>query len=157
MCTGNRESRACARDCLYKSRSAKTTRSADVLSVFIQVYTFLVILKVFWTLALNIVIRNFRKSAIWRHCICVSINCMPWELARFCHWLPLGNQRQLLYSWKFLPNSAHWLLRGHMTSNNETLARALQKSMTSEGNRKLLTANVDLRPPLQRGVMNFQL
>ena len=44
-----------------------------------------------------------------------------------------------------------------MTSNNETLARALQKSMTSEGNRKLLTANVDLRPPLQRGVMNFQL
>ena len=27
-----------------------------------------------------------------------------------------------LYSWKFLPLSArsHWLLRGHMTSNNET-------------------------------------
>ena len=27
-----------------------------------------------------------------------------------------------LYSWKFLPNSArsHWLLRGHMTSNNKT-------------------------------------
>ena len=126
-------------------------------------YTFLVILKVVWTLALNIVIRNFWKSAIWTHCICVSIDCMPWELARFCHWLPLGNQRQLLYNWKFLPNSAHWLLLGHVTSNNETVARqnlwagSIAKSMTSEGNGTLLIANVDLRPPLQRGVMNSQL
>ena len=29
--------------------------------------------------------------------------------------------------------------------------------MTSEGNRALLPANVDRRPPLQRGLMNFQL
>ena len=29
------------------------------------------------------------------------------------------------YNWKFLLNSArsHWLLRGHMTSNNETVSR----------------------------------
>ena len=33
----------------------------------------------------------------------------------------------------------------------------LQKSMTSEGNRALSPANVDRRPPLQRGLMNFQL
>ena len=31
--------------------------------------------------------------------------------------------RNILYSWIFLPNSArsHWLLRGHMTSNIETV------------------------------------
>ena len=33
----------------------------------------------------------------------------------------------------------------------------LQKSMTSEGNCALLPANVDRRPPLQRGLMNFRL
>ena len=33
----------------------------------------------------------------------------------------------------------------------------LQKSMTSEGNSALLPANVDRRPPLQRGLMNFRL
>ena len=126
-----------------------------MFSLFSSKCTFfsVVILKVFWTLALNIVIRNFRKFAIWTHCICVSINCVPGELARFCHWLPLGDQRQLLYSWKFLPNSAHWLLRGHMTSNNKSVARqnlwagSIAKSMASEGNGTLL----------QRGVMNFQL
>ena len=28
------------------------------------------------------------------------------------------------YSWKFFPNSTccHWLLQGHMTSNNETVS-----------------------------------
>ena len=31
------------------------------------------------------------------------------------------------------------------------------KFMTSEGNSALLPANVDRRPPLQRGLMNFQL
>ena len=36
-------------------------------------------------------------------------------------------------------------------------AATIAKSVTSEGNSALLTANVDLRPPLQRGVMNFQL
>ena len=31
----------------------------------------------------------------------------------------------LFYNWKFLLNSvrSHWLLRGHMTSNNETVSR----------------------------------
>ena len=34
-------------------------------------------------------------------------------------------QEILLHSWKFLPNSvrSHWLLRGHMTSNNKTVSR----------------------------------
>ena len=33
------------------------------------------------------------------------------------HWL---KQQILLYGWKFPPNMcSHWLLRGHMTSNNE--------------------------------------
>ena len=36
-------------------------------------------------------------------------------------------------------------------------AASIAKSMTSEANGALLTAKVDLRPPLQRGVMNFQL
>ena len=60
----------------------------------------------------------------------------------------LGNKKEQIiyqyqYSWKFLPNNArsHWLLRGHMTSNNETVSRQsfwagkIEKSMTSEGNR----------------------
>ena len=46
----------------------------------------------------------------------------------------------LSYSWKFLPNSAHshWLLQGHVTSNNETVfhqnlgAGNITKSMTSD-------------------------
>ena len=50
-----------------------------------------------------------------------------------------------------------------MTSNNENVSRRnlravnSAKSMTSEGNIALLPANVDPRPPLQRGLMNFQL
>ena len=75
------------------------------------------------------------------------------------------NQLWLLYSWKFLPNSArsHWLLRGHMTSNNETVscqnlwAGNIAKSITSEGSSALLPANVYRWSPLQRGFMNFQL
>ena len=36
-----------------------------------------------------------------------------------------GKQGVLLRSWKFFHNSArsHWFLRGHMTSNNETVSR----------------------------------
>ena len=76
-----------------------------------------------------------------------------------------GNITLLLYSWKFFPNSArsHWVLRGHMTSNNETVSRQnlwagnITKTMTSEGKSALLPASVDRRPPLQRGLMNFQL
>ena len=73
-----------------------------------------------------------------------------------------GKYCWLLYSWKFFPSSAcfHWLLRGHMTSNNETVSRHnlwagnIAKSMTSEGKSALLPANVDARPPPQRGLMN---
>ena len=88
------------------------------------------------------------------------------HLASFWRWgfLEPGSGL-LLYGWKYLLNSArsHWLLRGHMTSNNETVSRQnlwasnIAKCMTSEGNSALLPANVDQRPPLQRGLMNFQL
>ena len=71
----------------------------------------------------------------------------------------------LLSSWILFPNSArsHWLLRGHMTSNNETVSRQnlwadnIAKSMAFEGNSALLLAHVDRRPPFKRGFMNFQL
>ena len=57
----------------------------------------------------------------------------------------------LLFCWKFLPNStySHWLLQGHMISNNETVsgknlwAGNIAKSMTPEGNSTLLPVNVD--------------
>ena len=56
----------------------------------------------------------------------------------------------------FFPNSmhSHWLLQGHMTSNNKTFSHQSlwagnsAKSMTSEGNSAVLPANVDCRPPL---------
>ena len=65
----------------------------------------------------------------------------------------------------FFPKSAgsHWLFQSHVTSNNETVscpdlsAGNIAKSMTSEGNSTLLPMNVDRRPLLQRGLMNFQL
>ena len=61
----------------------------------------------------------------------------------------LGNKKEQIiyqYHWKFLPSNmrSHWLLRGHMTSNNETVSRQnlwagkIEKSMTSEGNRASL-------------------
>ena len=67
----------------------------------------------------------------------------------------------LLYSWNFFPNSArsHWLIPGHMISNNETVSHQnlwagnIAKSMTSEGNSALEPVNVDRRPQLQRGLM----
>ena len=58
---------------------------------------------------------------------------------------------------------SHWLLRGHMTSNNETVSRQnlsagnLAKSMTPKANSALLPVNVTQRPLLQQGLMNFQL
>ena len=58
--------------------------------------------------------------------------------------------------WNFFPNSArsHWLLRGHMTSDNETVSR--QKSLSGQhckiydvrGQQCTVPANVDRRPPL---------
>ena len=59
----------------------------------------------------------------------------------------------LLYSWRFSRYSApiHWLVHGHMTSNNETVSRQMpladniEKTMTSNGTqftvtREMLTA-----------------
>ena len=61
---------------------------------------------------------------------------------------PVGILNSCCYIADFSPNSArsHWLLRGHMTSNNKTVSR--QKSLS----RQLLPANVDRRPPLLLGV-----
>ena len=68
------------------------------------------------------------------------------------------------YSGNFFPNSArsHWLLRGHMTSTMKlfpanSLSEQHCKNLSSGGNSALLPENVDRRPPLQRGLMNFQL
>ena len=55
---------------------------------------------------------------------------------------------ELLYSWYFFRFSApiHWLVHGHMTSNNETVSRQMSwagniaKTMTSSGNSSLLPA-----------------
>ena len=69
---------------------------------------------------------------------------------------------------------SHWLLLGHMTSNNERAffkiseqaklqknnykkRNNIVKSMTSKSKSALLPANVDWWPFLQRGLMNFQL
>ena len=63
------------------------------------------------------------------------------------------NKWKLLYSWRFSHYSApiHWLVHGHMTSNNETVSRQMPwagniaKTMTSNGKQfavtcKMLTA-----------------
>ena len=50
-----------------------------------------------------------------------------------------------------------------MTSNNKTVsfqivrANSIAISVTSEGNSALFPADVDRQPPLQRGLMIFQL
>ena len=64
-----------------------------------------------------------------------------------------GKQILLLYSWRFSHYSVpfHWLVHGHMTSNNETVSRQMPwagniaKTMTSNGKqftvtREMLTA-----------------
>ena len=64
-----------------------------------------------------------------------------------------GKQNSLLYSWHFSSYSMpiYWLVRGHMTSNNETVSRLMPragniaKTMTSNGKqftvtREMLTA-----------------
>ena len=72
----------------------------------------------------------------------------------------------LFLAWNFFPNRArsHWLLWGHLTSNNEsTVSRQnlwagnVAKSLTSEGNSALLPTNVYPRLLLQWDLMNFQL
>ena len=65
---------------------------------------------------------------------------------------------EIVISWKIVPNtSSHWLLPGHMTSNNETAswqnlwAGNIAKSMMSEADSALQPTNVDRQPPLQQG------
>ena len=56
-------------------------------------------------------------------------------------------QSLLLYSWRFSRYSApiHWLVHGHMTSNNETVSRQMPgagniaKTMTSNGKQFIVT------------------
>ena len=58
---------------------------------------------------------------------------------------------EIVISWKIFPNTcSHWLLLGHMTSNNETAFRQnLWVGMMSEGNSALQPMNVDQQPLLQ--------
>ena len=61
--------------------------------------------------------------------------------------LPPCNILYLLYSWRFSRYSAsfHWLVHGHMTSNNETVSRQMPragniaKTMTSNGKQFTVT------------------
>ena len=77
---------------------------------------------------------------------------------------PAVTHLSLCYTWKF-PNSAcyHWLLQGHMKSNNETVSCQnlgvgnIAKSMKSEGNSTLLPANVDQWLLSQLGLVDLQL
>ena len=74
---------------------------------------------------------------------------------------------KVLYSWNFFSYSAHshWLLRGHIASNNElncfppkSLSGQRCKIYDVRVNSALLLANVDRRLLLQRGLKNvFQL
>ena len=63
-------------------------------------------------------------------------------------WWPVNEQDFiLLYSWRFSRYSAyfHWLVHGHMTSNNETVSRQMPwagniaKAMTSNGKQFTVT------------------
>ena len=49
------------------------------------------------------------------------------ELARRIEHAEVSAQNFLLYSWRFSRYSAsfHWLVHGHMTSNNETVSRQM--------------------------------
>ena len=89
-----------------------------------------------------------------------NLNCEEIEL----NWLKTL-KIMLLYSWKLFSQQRALSLvttRSHDT-NNKIVSRQnlwagnLAKSMTSQGNSAVLLANVDRRPPFQRGLMNFQL
>ena len=64
---------------------------------------------------------------------------------------------------KFFSNTARPIGYFGPASRNETVSRQnlwagnIAKSMTSEVNNAMLPANVDRRPPFQRGLTNFQL
>ena len=61
-----------------------------------------------------------------------------------------GLHSRLLYSWRFSRYSApiHWLVHGHMTSNNETVSRQMPlagniaKTMTSNGKQFTVTREI---------------
>ena len=78
---------------------------------------------------------------------------LPQPSASENNWSARGRQITLLYSWRFSRYSApiHWLVHGHMTSNNETVSRQMPwvgniaKTITSNGKeftvtREMLTA-----------------
>ena len=85
-------------------------------------------------------------SKDWRHKTCHAHWSPLWESPRYIYLV-------LLYSWRFSRYSAsfHWLVHGHMTSNNETVSRQMPwagniaKTMISNGRqftvtREMLTA-----------------
>ena len=86
---------------------------------------------------------DYILPGLWFYGSLINLNMVP------CH--GKGWHFTLLYSWKFFPNRAHshWLLGGHMTSNNETISRQnlwvgnIAISLTSVGNTALLPVNVD--------------
>ena len=67
---------------------------------------------------------------------------MPIEHNSIATWVEVRRETHFVIYWEIFPNRArsHWLLWGHMTSNNETVfcqnlwAGKIAKSMTSEGN-----------------------
>ena len=67
---------------------------------------------------------------------------LPIEHNSIATWVEVRRETHFVIYWEIFPNSArsHWLLWGHMTSNNETVfcqnlwAGNIAKSMTSEGN-----------------------
>ena len=79
----------------------------------------------------------------------------------------MGLTSLLFYSWKFFPQTAHALIgyfevTWHLTmklfpakiSERATLQNLWCQRVTASA---LLPTNVDWRPPLQQGLMNFQL
>ena len=65
---------------------------------------------------------NFKYIAIHRH-FCPSFVILTSHCFLIICRMLYFEIRNILYCWIFPPNSArsHWLLRGHMTSNNETI------------------------------------
>ena len=70
-------------------------------------------------------------------------------------------QEQLLYRWRFsrYSESFHWLVHGHMTSNNETVSRQMPwagniaKAMTSNGKQFTVTrSTVHCWPHVMAGI-----
>ena len=77
---------------------------------------------------------------------------------RFSPFIRQNKYQVLLYSWRFTRYSAsfHWLVHGHMTSNNETVSRQMPwvgniaKTMTSNGKQFTVTrSTVHCWPLLQ--------